>query len=206
METPKRNNGGIANDSADLVNGNASGPDSELDTDKKVIPGDSSEKIVLGKIASPFGVKGWTKITSYTEPPEGLLEYGVLEVNKAGKKSRLTLEQGKPHGKFLAVKFEGIDDRDQVALFTNALIEISRHDLPASQDGTYYWADLIGMVVETLDGVELGTVERMMETGANDVLVVHGDRERLIPWIEGDVVKKVGLQERLLTVDWDPDF
>ena len=206
METPKRNNSGIANDAANLVSGSVPRPDSGADTDERATPDESSEKIVLGKIASPFGVRGWTKITSYTEPPEGLLEYDVLDISKAGKKSRLTVEQGKPHGKFLAVKFEGIDDRDQVALFTNALIEVSRHELPASQDGSYYWADLIGMAVETLDGVELGTVERMMETGANDVLVVLGDRERLIPWIEGDVVKKVELQEKLLTVDWDPDF
>ena len=202
METPKRNTGGTANSASDVASATVSGANSEVPNQKTTQP----ERIVLGKIASPFGVRGWTKVTSYTEPPEGLLDYNELELNKAGKKSRLKLVQGKPHGKFLAVKFDGIDDRDQVALLTNALIEVNREDLPDTRDGSFYWADLIGLKVETLDGVELGTVERMMETGANDVLVVCGDRERLIPWIQGDVVKKVELQNKLLTVDWDPDF
>ncbi len=206
METPKRKHQGIADTATELTNGTDTGSASGLDAGQQTIPGSSQEKIVLGKIASPFGVRGWSKITSYTEPPEGLLDYSVLEVSKSGKKYRLTLEQGKPHGKFLAVKFAGIDDRDQAALYTNALIEVSRDDLPDTQDGSYYWADLIGMAVQTPDGIDLGTVERMMETGANDVLVVCGDRERLIPWIQGDVVKKVELQQNLLTVEWDPDF
>lgn len=165
-----------------------------------------AEKIVLGKIASPFGVRGWTKVASYTEPTEGLLDYKVWEVNQNGKKSRLTVQDGRVHGKFLAVKFNGIDDRDDVAKLTNALVELSREDLPEPQDGSYYWADLIGLSVQTVDGVDLGSVERIMETGANDVLVVSGDRERLIPWIQEDVIKSVDIEEKFLTVDWDPDF
>lgn len=164
------------------------------------------EVIVLGKVASPFGVRGWTKVTSYTEPADGLLAYKDWEINLNGRKSRLALQEGRPHGKFLAVKFDGIDDRDEVAKLTNALVEISRKDLPEPRDGSYYWADLIGLNVKTLDGVMLGTVEKMMETGANDVLVVSGDKERLVPWIQGDVIKTVSVEDNLLTVDWDPDF
>lgn len=164
------------------------------------------EKIVLGKVASPFGVRGWTKVTSYTEPTEGLLDYKVWEINQNGRKSRLTVQEGRVHGKFLAVKFNGIDDRDNVAKLTNSLVELSRQDLPEPKDGSYYWADLIGLSVRTVDGVELGIVEKIMETGANDVLVVAGDKERLVPWIQGEVIKAVDLEEKLLTVDWDPDF
>lgn len=165
-----------------------------------------AEKIVLGKIASPFGVRGWTKVTSYTDPIEGLLGYKVWEISQNGKKSRLTLQAGRMHGKFLAVKFDGIEDRDDVAKLTNAMVELSREDLPEPKDGSYYWADLIGLSVVTLEGKVLGSVKRIMETGANDVLVVVGDRERLVPWIQGDVIKTVNIEENLLTVDWDPDF
>ncbi len=163
-------------------------------------------KIVLGKIASPFGVRGWTKVTSYTEPFDGLLDYKTWQVNQNGRRTQLTVQNGKPHGKFIVVKFDGIEDRDEVARLTNATIEISREELPEVQDGSYYWADLLGLAVATTDGVELGRVENIMETGANDVLVVKGDRERLIPWIMDDVIVKADLSEGLLTVDWDPDF
>ena len=113
--------------------------------------------------------------------------------------------QGKPHGKFLVVKFDGIDDREEAGLLTHAEVMVSRDELPASDDG-YYWADLIGLKVVTTDSTELGWVESLMETGANDVLVVNGDRERLIPWIENEVIVAVDLAGKCLTVDWDPDF
>lgn len=173
-------------------------------------PGDQipppQDKIVLGKIASPFGVRGWTKVISYTEPTEGLLDYGVWVVNQNGRQKRLTVDSGKSHGKFLVVKFKDIDDRDDVAKLTNATVEVSRAELPDTQDGSFYWADLIGLSVSTVQGVSLGKVEKMMETGANDVLVVRGERERLIPWIMDEVIVEVALESGQLTVDWDPDF
>lgn len=164
------------------------------------------EQIVLGKVASPFGVRGWTKVTSYTEPMDGILDYPAWQLNQNGRKSRLKVCEGRPHGKFLVVKFDGIDDRDDVALLTNATIEVSRQDLPDVQDGSYYWTDLIGLSVTTVDGVSLGRVDTIMETGANDVLVIKGDRERLVPWVMDDVIVKVDMAEGLLVVDWDPDF
>ena len=166
---------------------------------------DDSRLIVLGKMLAPFGVKGWVKVTSFTEPPEGILKYKKWSVVKNGSERRLPLLQGKPHGKFIVVKFEGIDDRDAAALLTHAEIRVDRQQLPASDDG-FYWADLIGLQVTTKEGVLLGRVDSLMETGANDVLVVKGDRERLVPWIEGDVVTDVDLAAGAITVDWDPEF
>ena len=156
-------------------------------------------------MSAPFGVKGWVKVTSFTEPPEGILKYKNWSVVKNGSERKLGLLQGKPHGKFIVVKFEGIDDRDAAALLTHSEIRVERQDLPASDD-SFYWADLIGLQVTTKEGVSLGLVDSLMETGANDVLVVKGDRERLVPWIEGDVVIDVDLAAGAIRVDWDPEF
>ena len=186
-------------------------PDDAADSARKsghTIPGENQNErsIVVGKIASPFGVRGWTKVLSYTEPAEGLLDYPVWQLKKQQKDKRVSLLQGRTHGKFLVVKFDGIDDRDAVARLTNALVEVTRDQFPAVEPDSFYWADLIGLTVVTTLGVELGEVDSLMETGANDVLVVKGDRERLVPWIQPDVVREVSLSARRMVVDWDPDF
>ena len=93
-----------------------------------------------------------------------------------------------------------------MARLTNALVVLDRVELPEAESDSYYWADLIGLKVITTQGVRLGEVERMMETGANDVVVVSGERERLIPWIRDSVIKSVNLTESIITVDWDADF
>ena len=164
-----------------------------------------SRLIVLGKISAPFGVRGWSKVTSFTEPPEGILKYKNWSVVKNGSARTLKVQQGKPHGKFMVVQFEGIDDRDAAALLTHAEVQVQRDQLPESE-ADYYWADLIGLEVITKEGVKLGLVDSLMETGANDVLVVKGDSERLVPWIEDEVIVEVDLEGRIITVDWDPDF
>ena len=164
-----------------------------------------SRLIVLGKLSAPFGVRGWIKVTSFTEPAERILEYKDWRVVKDESVQTLKLLQGKPHGKFMVVQFDGINDRDKAATLTHAEIQVPRSQLPESDDG-YYWVDLIGLKVITKEGVELGVVDSMMETGANDVLVLKGDRERLIPWIENEVIAQVDLASKTLTVDWDPEF
>lgn len=168
--------------------------------------GDSGSRVVvLGKISAPFGVRGWSKVTSFTEPPEGILEYKTWSVVKNGSARTLKVLQGKPHGKFMVARFEGVEDRDAAALLTHSEVQVQRDQLPESGDG-HYWADLIGLEVITKEGVKLGTVDSLMETGANDVLVVKGESERLVPWIEDEVIVKVDLDTRIITVDWDPDF
>ena len=185
--------------------GNQSDPASPRDSASN----QSSKKdkqIVLGKIASPFGVRGWTKVVSYTDPYEGLLEYQQWNLSQGNQQKTYSVVEGKRHGKFLIAKFDGIDDRDLVARLTNALVVLDRVELPEAESDSYYWADLIGLAVITTQGVRLGEVERMMETGANDVVVVSGERERLIPWIRDSVIKSVSLTESIITVDWDADF
>ena len=165
-----------------------------------------NRSIVVGKIASPFGVQGWTKVLSYTEPAIGLLDYPIWQLKKLNSEKSLKVQQGRQHGKFLVVKFDGIDNRDEVARLTNSMVEVTRDQFPDADQDSYYWADLIGLSVVTVQGITLGAVDSMLETGANDVMVVQGDRERLVPWIVPDVVVNVDIADGRITVDWDPEF
>jgi 16S rRNA processing protein RimM len=111
------------------------------------------------------------------------------------------------HGKGVVAKLKGCDDRDAAAALMGMNIAIRREQLPAATEGEYYWADLVGLAVSNLEGVSLGVVEQLLETGANDVLVVvQGDVERLLPFVQGQFVKEVDLTNRRIIVDWDPEF
>ena len=112
----------------------------------------------------------------------------------------------RPHGKGLAARLVGLDDRDEAAALMGADIAVWRDELGEPEPGQYYWADLVGLEVRHAEGQSFGKVEGLMATGANDVLVVKGERERLIPFIQGQVIKGVDLGAGIITVDWDPDF
>lgn len=163
---------------------------------------DTDEHIVLGRISGLYGVRGWVKVFSYTQPRDNILTYPTWYVNR----KPVQLAQGKVHGKGIIAQLAGIDDRDVAATFIQQEISVPRSDLARLSAGEYYWMDLIGMQVQTLQGDVLGTVDHLFETGANDVLVVKGDRERLLPWVPDQVICEVDLVQRLIRVDWEPDF
>lgn len=167
---------------------------------------DDKQYIVLGRVTGLFGVRGWVKVFSDTDPREGIVKYSPWLIRRDGEWQGYPVEAGQRHGKTVVVKLVGIDDRDVAAKLIGAEIAISRTQLPATAPGEFYWADLEGLAVRTEDGTALGTVSHLIETGANDVLVVKGDRERLIPFIREQVVKSVDLEEGILIVDWDPEF
>lgn len=160
----------------------------------------------VGNVSGLHGVSGWIKVYSYTDPPANIFEYDPWILEHNGQQHVVVLRHGKQRGRGLIAKLADIDDRDQAAAWVGADISIERSELPETAEGQYYWSDLVGLEVQTAAGVALGCVERLFETGANDVLVVNGDRERLIPWIRGDVIKNVDLDNARITVDWDPDF
>jgi 16S rRNA processing protein RimM len=162
--------------------------------------------VAIGKIAGLFGVKGWVKIFSYTEPRDGILTYSPWYLMVNGERVCLQPDAGKQHGKSVIAHLQSIDDRDAAARLINAEITIRRDQLPRAEEGEYFWIDLIGLKVVTLDGKALGTVSYLFETGANDVLVVAGDRERLIPFLRDSVVRRIDLEKGLIEVDWDPEF
>lgn len=162
--------------------------------------------VILGRIVGLYGVKGWLRLHSFTSPIQNILKYQPWQIGDGTSWKRLQLESGKVQGKGLVIKLQGIDDRDQAADFLGSEIAITREQLPALRPNTYYWTDLQGLRVRTHEGIELGVLDYLFETGANDVMVVKGERERLIPWIRDQVVLQVDLDEGFIEVDWNPDF
>ncbi|RLT94506.1 ribosome maturation factor RimM [Ketobacter sp.] len=171
-----------------------------------------SEWVVVGKLLGPYGIKGWMKVYSHTEPMDNLANYNPLWLHREGNWQPINVERVQRHGKGLVAKIEGCDNRDQVPAFTGCELAIKREQLPDLQDEDFYWSDLEGLTVKTLSGDCLGKVSHLFETGANDVLVVQGDadsldrQERLIPYIWEEVVQQVDLAKGEITVDWDKDF
>ncbi len=160
--------------------------------------------LVVGRISGLYGVRGWVKVFSETEPRANLLTYQPWYLG-AGCGPR-GLAAGRPHGKGLVARLEGCEDRDQAAALVGLEIRIHRDQLPRLGADEFYWADLVGLSVETLDGTPLGRVDRVFATAANDVLVVKGDRERLLPFVRDRVVTDVDPERGRIRVDWDPEF
>lgn len=164
----------------------------------------SKRPLILGRISGLFGVQGWVKIFSETEPKEAILGYSPWYLGGAGE-PRQVLE-GRRHGKALVARLVGCTTRDEAAALVGLDIAVHRQQLPAPGEDEFYWADLEGLTVETLSDITLGTVDHLFATPGNDVLVVKGERERLIPFLWDDVVKEIDLAARRMRVDWDPDF
>lgn len=161
--------------------------------------------VTLGRIVGLFGVHGWVKVYSHARPPEAILTYSPWRVGKGAAFRELKLAAGRPHGRGLVARLEGCTDRDQAAKLVGSEIAVALSQLPAPKPGQYYWAQLEGLKVVNLAGQELGTVSHLFETGANDVLVVKGKREQLIPYTR-DAIRNVDLDAGVLRVDWDVSF
>ncbi|MFN5744804.1 MAG: ribosome maturation factor RimM [Methylococcaceae bacterium] len=161
------------------------------------------KQVVVGIIVGAYGVRGWVKIKSHTSPVTNILKYGPW-LTEAGVV--LDLVEGKLHADMVVARLAGVQDRDQAAGFAGTVISVPREALPPIAKGQYYWSDLIGLDVVTISGIALGRVVGLMETGANDVLEVEGDRSRLIPFVLGTYVKDVQLDRSLMVVDWDSEF
>ena len=165
-------------------------------TERRVVP--------LGHIAGVHGVRGWVKVFSLTEPHEAIFEYQPWLLGE--DREEVSVSQGIKHGNRLIALLENVSDREQAERMVGQAIAVYRDQLPALPDGEFYWTDLVGLSVELEDGTVLGTIVRMLATGAHDVMVVRGERERLIPFVMGQYVKKVDLEMSTVVVDWDPDF
>ena len=144
----------------------------------------------MGRIAAPFGVKGWVKIQPNTAAVRGLLDYREWWVGSDADWRECAVAEARAQNRALVAKLEGCDSRDAAAKLRGASIAVPRAALPAAGSGEYYWADLIGLKVVNAVGQDFGVVAGMLQTGANDVLVVEGGRERLIPFIAA-VIREV---------------
>lgn len=164
------------------------------------------DMLIVGSICGIYGVRGWVKLFSHTKPRENILSYQPLYLKLGGKWQARKLITGRVQGKGVVAQFEGVDDREQVRELLDVEIAIARSQLPKPAKDEYYWTDLIGLEVVTDQGESLGKIDHLFETGANDVIAVKGDRERLIPFVQGDVIKEIDLEGGKMTVDWDPEF
>jgi 16S rRNA processing protein RimM len=161
--------------------------------------------VTLGRVSGVFGVKGWLKIQSFTDPRSNIASYGSWTLRGRGAEREFAVESGREHDSGMVVKLRGLDDRDAARDWVGAEIVVERRRLPPVAAGELYWVDLEGLEVRTVTGVVLGRVDHLLATGANDVLVVRGDKERLIPFVAGPIVKNVDLAGRVIIVDWAPD-
>ncbi len=166
----------------------------------------STERVVLGEIAGAHGVRGAVKVVSWTRPRLNIFEYRAWQLDSGNGLQTVQVKNGREQGRGLVAELAEITDRDAALALRGAAITVARSALPPAADGEFYWADLQGLAVETTTGQSLGIVTGLMETGANDVLVVNGDRERLIPYVPGEFVQSVDLGAGRLVVDWDPEF
>ena len=160
--------------------------------------------VALGYISAVHGIKGWVKVHSWTRPLEALLDYQPWLLGEERKTVKIL--DGRKQGKGLVACLPGIQDREQARTMVGQQIFVRREQMPATAEDEYYWSDLEGLEVHTTKGVLLGKVERLMDTGANDVLVIRGQREHLVPFVQGQYVSRVDLESGLIEVDWDPEF
>ena len=178
---------------------------------------DDENAVTLGRITSVSGLRGWVKVHSDTEPRENIVRYDAWllrpEARPGDPWREVRVLDGRPQGKTVVARLEGIEDRDAAATLIGSTVAVRRSALPPAEPGEFYWTDLVGMEVRTVDGSVIGPVDRLFETGANDVLVVRDARagakpgtEVLVPWVRPDVVVEIDAGARRITVDWDPDF
>lgn len=169
--------------------------------------------IVVGKIGAPYGVRGWLKLFPATENKENIFDYEPWYLRHAGQIKSVEVDEWKWHGQDLVVKLKNINDRDEAQRLTNAEVVVEEDNLPELTHGEYYWKDLINCRVSTEAGYDMGVVIDLMETGSNDVLIVRanlndafGAKERLIPYLDDQVIKRVDIAAKTIIVDWDPSF
>ena len=164
--------------------------------------GDVSVLIELGSVGAPFGVRGWVKLRSFTDPRERLLEHRRVQLGRAGTWAAYTIEASGRSGGSLTAKLSGVDDRDQAQALRGATICIPRSELPQREAKDFYRADLIGCEVMNLQGLLLGRVEYFIETPAHALMVVRGEEEYWVPAVPQHV-RRVDLDDRRVVVDWE---
>lgn len=169
------------------------------------LDGEAVDWVELGVVSGVFGIKGWIKVRSHTRPREGILSYSRWYLGEPHDRVVKEVIGGRMQGGGVVARIAGCEDRNSAQEWVGRMIAVPRAELAETAVDEYYWRDLIGLAVETTAGVGLGRVREILETGANDVLVLDGDDERLIPFI-GQVVNSVDLKRGTIVVDWEGDY
>ena len=163
--------------------------------------------VIMGRVASAFGIRGWVKIQPFSEYVDSLLDYKTWYLGQEnGPWREVTVTQCEAHDKTLAAQLPDCPDRNAAEKLKGLLIAVPRSSLPVQDEGEYYWADLIGLTVINEAGETLGTVAELLETGANDVLIVRGSGpDILIPFLNS-VIGQVDMAARTIQVSWSADY
>lgn len=164
------------------------------------------ETVVVGKIGAPYGVRGWVKVHSFTEPMANIFSYPLFIESPKNNWRPIEIEEYKEHGDGFVAKLAEVADRDQAALVTNLQLAVQRDALPELDANEYYFNDMTGMTVVNQENIELGHVVEFFATGANEVMVVRGTKEYLIPFVLDMYILSIDLQAKKMLVDWDAEF
>lgn len=168
---------------------------------------DPTRRILMGRIHGAFGVRGEVKLESFADPPLAVFRYLPWTLRDAsGQERQLAGARGRVNAKGVVAVLPDVTDRDAAEALRGAEIWVARDALPPPGPGEYYWVDLQGLRVINAEGVDFGTVSHLFSTGANDVLVVQGERERMLPFLEPEVIRQVDFEAGRISVDWDADF
>ena len=171
-----------------------------------------SSKVVLGRLGKVYGIKGWLKLNSFTSPPENILDFTDLLAEIEHRWQALEIDEYRQQANGLLVHIKGYDDPETARQLTGVELAVDSNTMPALEQGSYYWFELQGMQVLSQQGENFGIVAGLLETGANDVLVVTptkqsiDERERLIPYIAGSVIQKVDTETQTIRVNWETDY
>ena len=160
----------------------------------------------LGKVSGVFGIKGWLKIYANTEDKKNILSYQPWYIEKNKTLQVVKLAAGKPHGKTIVALFDGVNDRNEAETWVGCDIYMRPEQLPKLKGKQFYWSDLIGLNVVNINNEPYGVIDHMIETGANDIVYVKGEVDRLIPFVMDDVIKTVDVEAGQMIVDWDPAY
>ena len=170
------------------------------------------KRVVLGKVGKVHGLKGWVRLHSHTSPPENILDYAELGATIKQKPVALSIDNSRKQNSTLLVHFKGFDDPESSQQLVGAELWIGADLMPELEEGNYYWHQLQDMEIVNLQQEVLGQVSKLLETGANDVLVVSptaqsiDNRERLIPYLKDKVIKNVDIDANRIQVDWEASY
>lgn len=169
--------------------------------------GANTRKLVtLGRISGVYGVRGWVKVRSFTEPRANIVGFDAWTVRQRGDERTIEVEDGREQGANVVAKLRGVDDRDEARELIGADVVVERSALPQCGPGEFYWADLEGLAVVTPAGEVLGRVDHLLATGGHDLLVLEGRPQRMIPFVRDAVIRSVDLETGVIVADWSPEF
>ena len=170
-------------------------------------PDSRQRMLTVGRLHGAFGVRGEVKLESFTDPLRSIARYQPWILRDARGIERacegVRVREG---GKGLIATMPGIEDKDAADALRGTEVLVPRSALPPPAEGEFYWVDLEGLRVVNVEGTDFGIVSHLFSTGANDVLVAQGERERMIPFVLPDYIRSVDFEAGVVTVDWDADF